>query len=83
MSRFKMVNGQRVQMTDAEVAARAQEEAAWEAGAPKRELERIERAAGMARWQREVVIATLPVDHPQRVKAEAAEEAIAQLGVRQ
>ena len=79
---YKRVNDVRVALTEAEIAQRQADEAAWAAAAPKRELERIERGAGMPRWQRDVVIATLAADHPQRVKAEAAEEAIAQLGVR-
>lgn len=82
-SYMKMVNGEKVPMTEAEIAERKAEEAAWEAQAPKRELWRIEQACGMPRWQREVVIASLPAGHPQRKRVEAAEAAIAALGVRQ
>lgn len=80
--RHRMWRGFKVALTGAEEAARDAEELAWAADAPKRELVRIEQASGMERWQRDLVIAQLPADHPQRKKAEAAEAAIAALGVR-
>ena len=38
MPRYKMVNGERVQLTAEEEAARNEEEAAWEAGAKDRAM---------------------------------------------
>ena len=38
MPRYKMVNGERVQLTAEEEAARNEEEAAWEAGAKDRSM---------------------------------------------
>jgi hypothetical protein len=38
MPRYKMVNGERVQLTAEEEAARDAEEAAWEAGAKDRSM---------------------------------------------
>lgn len=39
----------------------------------------LEARVGMERWQRDVVFATLPADHPQRVRAQAVEDEIAAL----
>lgn len=72
----------RVPMSDSEVEERKAEEAAWMAKAPTREIAAIEAASGLSRVQRDLAIAALPVSHPVRQKAEAAETAIDALGVR-
>ena len=41
MARYKMVNGERIQFTAAEEAARDAEEAAWTAGAKDRSLDTL------------------------------------------
>jgi hypothetical protein len=79
---MKLVDGVPVELSREENAARDAEEAAWAAGAPERAALALEAASGMLRWQRDLVIVALPADHPQRMKAEAAEAAIAKLGVR-
>ena len=48
---FKIVNGIKVEMTQAEIAQRQAEEAEWEAGAD-------ERAAKKARKQRDAILST-------------------------
>lgn len=82
MSLMKMVDGVVMPMTDEEIAQREADEAAWLAGANARALVELEQSCGMPRWQRDMVIASLPEGHPQRVKAEAIESQIAALNVR-
>ena len=43
MPRFKMVNGERIQLTAEEEAARDAEEKAWADGAPARRMEELRR----------------------------------------
>lgn len=78
----KILNGAEVECSEEDILERKQAEATWEAGATKREAAAICAASGMKRWERDLVIAALPIDHPQREKAVTAECAIAALGVR-
>lgn len=75
----KIVNGVQVELSPEEIATRLAEEAEWVAGQKMRSINRIEESCGMPRWQRDLVIAALPIGHPQRTKAEIAEKAIAPL----
>lgn len=70
---IKIVDGVEVQMTQTEIDQRAADEAAWAADAARRYALRQEQSCGMARWEREMVIAVLPAEHPQRQKAEQVE----------
>lgn len=42
----------------------------------------VESQSAMQRWQRDVIMAVLPPDHPQRAKALEAEAKIKELGIR-
>lgn len=77
----KSVNGERVLLNEHDLAQREIDEAAWNAGAPQRKAEEIERASGMSRKDRDLA-KLLPAGHYLRTKAEEAEAAIAALGVR-
>lgn len=81
---MKVLNGVHVPETDEDLAQRAIDDAAWGAGAALREVQRVETASGLARWQRDLLIASnLPGNHPAKKRATDAEAAIAALGVRQ
>lgn len=79
---MKSVGGRLVEFSDADRSQREADIAAFDLEAPMREVRRIEQVCGMKRWERDVVIASLPADHPQRVKAETAEADIIETGVR-
>lgn len=71
---MKMVNGKEVQETDADVAQQQVDAAARLASVSMQALRALDMGSGMLRWQRDVVIAALAADHPQRVKAAAIEQ---------
>lgn len=81
--RFKLVNGFQVALSQEEMAERDAEETQWRNDEPKRMLQAIEEASGMDRGERDIAIQLLPATSERRKRAEAAEAAIALLGVRE